>query len=318
MTNAEVGQIVEWTDVRKRVLQGKVTAVKEVVVIVDTTIMPNYIELGLQNNTVVNHKKYKVIEPKFEYTKDEYLALSSSLKDKDIKALWKWHSNKLNEFKRMYNLLRNQDKEREVVKIEATNLSIDKKTGETIATPGKTIDVPTSKTKPVTNATPKVTPVKKVSESDDIDRLEDDLANMTETLISTKKKYESLLASKNAELDKMKAQIKTEQLENTKKLMDYETILEELKKQIKDMSEINSELIVSKDNRIKELQKLIEDTKQQSVQAAVESTMHQESKEASHIRTACNELADALISVEVAANNLNNVSSIAKSILKVV
>ena len=317
MANAEVGQIVEWTDVRKRVLQGKVTAVKEVVVIVDTTIMPNYIELGLQNNTVVNHKKYKVIEPKFEYTKDEYLALSSSLKDKDIKALWKWHSNKLNEFKRMYNLLRNQDKEREVVKIEATNLSIDKKTGETIATPGKTIDVPTSKTKPVTNATPKVIPVKQVSESDDINRLEDDLAEMTEKLIATKKQYETVLQDRDSKIKNLQSLVKAENECKENTISEFENTLRNLKQQIEDITEVNSQIIAGKDEKITQLELKVIQLEQQLTEQQVEESPTTKPKHEIHIT--CEELAKALISVEEAKDKLNNqMSGLVKSFFKVV
>lgn len=57
MKIAEVGNIVEFKDG----LQGLVEKVNENSVIVDITIMENFIELEMEEKTVVNHKRYKIL-----------------------------------------------------------------------------------------------------------------------------------------------------------------------------------------------------------------------------------------------------------------
>lgn len=57
MTIAEVGNIIEFRDG----LQGIVEKVNENSVIVDLTYMENFEELGLEEKTVVNHKRYTII-----------------------------------------------------------------------------------------------------------------------------------------------------------------------------------------------------------------------------------------------------------------
>ncbi|MFC5558464.1 YkvS family protein [Ureibacillus thermophilus] len=60
MKFAEVGDIIEF----KNGLRGLVEKVNENSVIVDLTIMPNYRDLDLEEKTVVNHKRYKIIKSK--------------------------------------------------------------------------------------------------------------------------------------------------------------------------------------------------------------------------------------------------------------
>lgn len=57
MKIAEVGNIVEF----KEGLQGVVEKVNENSVIVDLTIMDNFHDLEMEEKTVVNHKKYKIL-----------------------------------------------------------------------------------------------------------------------------------------------------------------------------------------------------------------------------------------------------------------
>ncbi|MCG7334240.1 DUF2187 family protein [Sporosarcina sp. ACRSM] len=57
MTIAEVGNIIEFKDG----LQGIVEKVNENSVIVDLTYMENFDALQLEEKTVVNHKRYKII-----------------------------------------------------------------------------------------------------------------------------------------------------------------------------------------------------------------------------------------------------------------
>lgn len=57
MTIAEVGNIIEFKDG----LQGIVEKVNENSVIVDLTYMENFEALQLEEKTVVNHKRYKII-----------------------------------------------------------------------------------------------------------------------------------------------------------------------------------------------------------------------------------------------------------------
>lgn len=54
---AEVGNIIEFKDG----LQGVVEKVNENSVIVDLTIMENFYDLEIEEKTVVNHKRYKII-----------------------------------------------------------------------------------------------------------------------------------------------------------------------------------------------------------------------------------------------------------------
>lgn len=54
---AEVGNIIEFKDG----LQGIVEKVNENSVIVDVTIMTNFHDLEIEEKTVVNHKRYKII-----------------------------------------------------------------------------------------------------------------------------------------------------------------------------------------------------------------------------------------------------------------
>lgn len=60
MKIAEVGSIVEF----KEGLQGLVEKVNENSVIVDLTIMDNFHELEIEEKTVINHKRYKIIHSK--------------------------------------------------------------------------------------------------------------------------------------------------------------------------------------------------------------------------------------------------------------
>lgn len=57
MKVAEVGNIIEFKDG----LQGIVEKVNENSVIVDLTIMENFTDLEMEEKTVVNHKRYKII-----------------------------------------------------------------------------------------------------------------------------------------------------------------------------------------------------------------------------------------------------------------
>ncbi len=58
MKKAAVGNVIEF----KNGLRGVVEKVYENSVIVNLTYMPNYRELDLEERTVVNHKKYKIIK----------------------------------------------------------------------------------------------------------------------------------------------------------------------------------------------------------------------------------------------------------------
>lgn len=58
MRIAEIGNIIEFKDG----LQGIVEKVNENSVIVNLTIMENFHELDIEEKTVVNHKRYKIIE----------------------------------------------------------------------------------------------------------------------------------------------------------------------------------------------------------------------------------------------------------------
>jgi uncharacterized protein YkvS len=57
MKVAEIGNIIEFKDG----LQGIVEKVNENSVIVDLTYMENFSELELEEKTVVNHKRYKIL-----------------------------------------------------------------------------------------------------------------------------------------------------------------------------------------------------------------------------------------------------------------
>ena len=57
MKIAEVGNIIEFKDG----LKGIVEKVNENSVIVDITIMENFYDLELEEKTVVNHKRYKIL-----------------------------------------------------------------------------------------------------------------------------------------------------------------------------------------------------------------------------------------------------------------
>ena len=59
MKVAEVGNIIEF----KNGLTGQVEKVNENSVIVDLTIMDNFHQLDMEEKTVVNHKRYKIIQP---------------------------------------------------------------------------------------------------------------------------------------------------------------------------------------------------------------------------------------------------------------
>ncbi|WP_340584314.1 YkvS family protein [Staphylococcus aureus] len=58
MTVAEVGNIVEFMDG----LRGRVEKINDNSVIVDLTIMENFNDLDLPERTVINHKRYKIVE----------------------------------------------------------------------------------------------------------------------------------------------------------------------------------------------------------------------------------------------------------------
>ncbi|MEK5079462.1 DUF2187 family protein [Solibacillus sp. FSL W7-1436] len=57
MKIAEVGSIIEFKDG----LKGVVEKVNENSVIVDITIMDNFHDLEMEEKTVVNHKRYKIL-----------------------------------------------------------------------------------------------------------------------------------------------------------------------------------------------------------------------------------------------------------------
>lgn len=58
MKIAEVGNIIEFGDG----LQGIVEKINENSVIVNLTYMDNFEQLGIEEKTVINHKRYKIIE----------------------------------------------------------------------------------------------------------------------------------------------------------------------------------------------------------------------------------------------------------------
>ncbi|MCB8194735.1 DUF2187 family protein [Staphylococcus aureus] len=58
MTVAEVGNIVEFMDG----LRGRVEKINDNSVIVDLTIMENFNDLDLPEKTVINHKRYTIVE----------------------------------------------------------------------------------------------------------------------------------------------------------------------------------------------------------------------------------------------------------------
>lgn len=58
MTVAEVGNIVEFMDG----LRGRVEKINDNSVTVDLTIMENFNDLDLPEKTVINHKRYKIVE----------------------------------------------------------------------------------------------------------------------------------------------------------------------------------------------------------------------------------------------------------------
>ncbi|HDG0957033.1 TPA: DUF2187 family protein [Staphylococcus aureus] len=58
MTVAEVGNIVEFMNG----LRGRVEKINDNSVIVDLTIMENFNDLDLPEKTVINHKRYKIVE----------------------------------------------------------------------------------------------------------------------------------------------------------------------------------------------------------------------------------------------------------------
>ncbi|HII0951912.1 TPA: YkvS family protein [Staphylococcus aureus] len=58
MTVAEVGNIVEFMDG----LRGRVEKINDNSVIVDLTIMENFNDRDLPEKTVINHKRYKIVE----------------------------------------------------------------------------------------------------------------------------------------------------------------------------------------------------------------------------------------------------------------
>ncbi|HCY6082462.1 TPA: DUF2187 family protein [Staphylococcus aureus] len=58
MTVTEVGNIVEFMDG----LRGRVEKINDNSVIVDLTIMENFNDLDLPEKTVINHKRYKIVE----------------------------------------------------------------------------------------------------------------------------------------------------------------------------------------------------------------------------------------------------------------
>ena len=58
MKIAEVGDIIEFKDG----LHGVVEKVNDNSVIVDLTIMANFHDLDMEEKTVVNHKRYKIVK----------------------------------------------------------------------------------------------------------------------------------------------------------------------------------------------------------------------------------------------------------------
>jgi uncharacterized protein YkvS len=58
LKRAQVGNVIEF----REGLQGIVEKVNENSVIVDLTYMDNYLDLELDQRTVVNHKNYKIIK----------------------------------------------------------------------------------------------------------------------------------------------------------------------------------------------------------------------------------------------------------------
>lgn len=58
MKIAEIGNIIEFKDG----LQGIVEKINENSVIVDITMMENFHELEMEEKTVVNHKRYKILK----------------------------------------------------------------------------------------------------------------------------------------------------------------------------------------------------------------------------------------------------------------
>lgn len=58
MKIAEIGNIIEFKDG----LQGIVEKVNENSVIVDISMMDNFHDLELEEKTVVNHKRYKILK----------------------------------------------------------------------------------------------------------------------------------------------------------------------------------------------------------------------------------------------------------------
>lgn len=58
MKIADVGNIIEF----QNGLRGTVEKVNENSVIVDLTIMENFQDLDMEEKTVINHKKYKIVE----------------------------------------------------------------------------------------------------------------------------------------------------------------------------------------------------------------------------------------------------------------
>jgi uncharacterized protein YkvS len=72
MEIATVGSIIEFKDG----LQGIVEKVNENSVIVNVSIMENFEKLGIEEKTVVNHKRYKIV-----YLKE---VESSPIKDEDV------------------------------------------------------------------------------------------------------------------------------------------------------------------------------------------------------------------------------------------
>ncbi|KRG08967.1 YkvS family protein [Staphylococcus sp. NAM3COL9] len=58
MTVAEVGNIVEFYNG----LKGRVEKINDNSVIVDLTIMENFDDLDLPEKTVINHKRYTIVE----------------------------------------------------------------------------------------------------------------------------------------------------------------------------------------------------------------------------------------------------------------
>ncbi|HEY9569819.1 hypothetical protein CH76_04550 [Lysinibacillus sp. BF-4] len=57
MIVAEIGNIIEFRDG----LQGIVEKINENSVIVNLTYMENFEQLGMEERTVINHKRYKII-----------------------------------------------------------------------------------------------------------------------------------------------------------------------------------------------------------------------------------------------------------------